>query len=54
MKLIAYGTIFCETEEKLNEVMAVLRPEGFEVALQTQTGGTLVKEVVDESANKKA
>lgn len=54
MKLLAYGTIFCETEEKLNEVMAVLRPEGFEVALQTQTGGTLVKEVADGSEDKTA
>lgn len=52
--MLYYGTIYCETEEKLAEIMAILHAEGFEVALQTQTSGTLVKVIKNESENKKA
>ena len=49
-----YGSIFCDTEEKLNEVMTPLRAAGFDVAYQTPTGGMLIKEDNDEPTNQES
>lgn len=49
-----YGSIFCDTEEKLNEVMTPLRAAGFEVAYQSPTGGTLVKEDTNEPSDQES
>jgi len=52
--MLYYGTIYCDTKEKLDEVMTPLRAAGFDVAYQTPTGGMLVKEDTNEPSDQES
>ena len=46
--LKAYGNIFSDSKEKLEEITAPLKAAGFDIAYQSEIGGIIVKEVEDE------
>lgn len=49
--LKCYGTLYANNKEELNEILAVLEHEGFQLAYTNNAGGNIVKEVPDQEEN---